>query len=193
MELTLGTTIEHCNFRIHRYANSVKATDLTNANKRGKKCNEYVIYEHRVSESETLTFFNSLANMLEECETPKAVEKVMQVYAEGTKFNYQHRELRGVDVAPSVAKFAPVSFESEHVSVNLDWDSFSIRDKKDRVNEPVIVSNGTKTNARKFHKMWSENKERFEAMTFQQIHSLFTSQDYTIKAYIKFHYYCAMD
>ena len=116
-------------------------------------------------------------------------------------FNMEVRSHKGVRVAPSKGDFEPIIIENENVYVEVEWDSFIIRDKRDMNNEPRLRSDKA-TDAKKLHKLISSNKSEFDNSTFQNFHTLFTNQYDNKKLYVAgkynkdfigFHFWCAID
>lgn len=191
--------LEFQGFRLRRHNTTVTATDLTFANKRGKKVNEYVLHGNESEELNNL--FDQLSESLGASKTPEAFLEVFKSFAEGTELNFYAREVRGVDVAPSVDVFKPIIFDNEELYIEVNWQDFIIRDKRDTNNEPRLRSDRA-TDSKKLHKLISADLEKFKEFTFQNFHSLFTGQyDNTDlynagkynKNFIGFHHWCAMD
>lgn len=199
MTLELGKTIELNGVRLHRYASSIRLTDLANAGKRGKTVEVLSAYAYCKDEE---TYLNGLGELLLECENFEAMKKAVEASVEGVSgFNSELMTYKGVRVAPSVGDFKPLVLDNESVYVEINWDEYIIRDKKDRNNEPRIMDKKN-TDAKKFHKLVSENLEKFSKFNFQDFHSFFVDQydDETLyknhkrsPKFIGFHYWCAMD
>lgn len=196
--LQVGRTVLSDNqlLRIHRYRDSVRVTDLVNAGKRGKKCMEAVLYDLDMLRDEQAE--NDLETMLAhlvDSPTYEAARNRMRGFvvavemfaSVGIKPKLSERELRGVDVVP--AGFSPIVVETDNFRLESELDTFIIRDKTDRFNQPTCIpaARGGKEDVKAVYRWVKENRARVEQMTYGDILRAFTAEG------IRFHDYCAVD
>ena len=193
--LDVGKTIESGSIRIHRYRSSIVVTDLTNAGKRGKKCDEIAAYDLDYVEDGAAWAVEDMADGIMKSrsyrEAKKIIEKGMDEIKEASEGYFRvkidERSHKGVDVAP--AGFSKIEINGKHVYVKADYDSFVVRDKDDRFNEPTCIpsSRGSKTSVKMFYRWATDNENLIKRGTFGDVlHSM-------NKAGISYHQYCAMD
>ena len=191
--LDVGKTIENDSVRIHRYRPSVTVTDLTNAGKRGKRCEEFTVYnldwatKDAVSEIENM--MDDLSRVKNYGQAMRVMEKGVEAINAATKYLVEtdSRLLRGVDVAPG--GFSPIEIHGRYVHISADFDSFSVRDLEDRFNEPTCIPTGSgkKTAVKMFYRWATDNENWIKGAKFEEVLNSMT------KAGIPYHYYCAVD
>ena len=187
----LGKTNESSHIRWHIFATSIRVWDLTNAGKRGKKVDTFALWGlDYISDVDVQA---SLAKWIKNT-LPKQNYKQALQFAKSTEQathdRYPSLEIRqemGVRVAPP--GFGPFKLETPNVSIEADWDSFTVNDKIDQNNLPSCIpaSKGGKASVKVFYRWVQDNQNRIKQMTFGQI------QQEMRKAGIKSHYYCRMD
>jgi hypothetical protein len=182
--LRSGDTVEKNGIRFYFYRATLVATDLTNAGKRGKKVNEVVIKDRNLNYD-----MASLMNAFDSAfgKNFAQVVAVFEDYAENYPvLEVYHRELRGVDVRPSDMEVLKVN--GDFVTVEVDHESYTVRDKVDRNNEPTCIpaANGKKGVA-VFYRWVMDNRQKIERMKYYDL------LDEMHKMGIKYHNYCAMD
>lgn len=99
-KLEMGRTFFNENLKIHRYAESVVVTDLTNAGKRGKTCMEMHIGVDSFNRDEINGAIDSIIDDLTKAKTYEDAKKVVQAELVTGNFQINERALRGVDVEP---------------------------------------------------------------------------------------------
>jgi hypothetical protein len=181
--IQVGTTQEVGSVRFHLYMGSLHATDLTNAGKRGKRVEKAVImHRYRDQDSILQDIFTFAAG-----KNFAQVVAVFQDYAENYPIlEVHHRERRGVDVRPSDMEVLKVN--GDFVSVRVDHESYTVRDKVDRNNEPTCIpaANG-KRDVAVFYRWVMDNRQKVERMKYREV------LEEMRKMGIKYHDYCAMD
>jgi hypothetical protein len=191
--LEVGKTIENEHIRVHRYRPSIVVWDLTNAGKRGKKCDKFTL------------------NDLDYIQDPK-IESNVEKFEQGLpKLNYQQAlkwaeiiiqdaknrksskpELfksseRGVDVAPG--GFKPITINNGHLSLEVGHDSFFIKNLDDMYNEPTCIprSKGGKKSIPQLYRWVKDNQSKVRTMNFPDLLAALSKEG------IQFHQYCAID
>lgn len=167
--------------RIHRFRDMVRATDLTNAGARGARCAEFSLE----AAGEALPFWLAAVPVGETIERDVAPEAWAAAIALAPQGYVQSH--RGVDVAP--AGFVTLEVSGPEVSIRAEWDSFCIKDKRDRNNEPTAITPmKRKAGAvRAFYAFVRDHAAELAEMTFNDILTELAEQG------IGVHYYCARD
>jgi len=190
LALDVGRTWDNENWRVHRYADSIKVTDLTNAGKRGKKVQILSVVAKRYR-GEGMAGMESLAmEFIMHAKRGASYARMKQVAEEATEAGiadlYEESD-RGVDVAPG--NFGPISIHGKHVYVEVGWKDFSVRDKVDQNNLPTCIpaiKGGLKA-IPVFYRWVDENRAAIENMTFREVTKAMGDLG------IQYHEYCAMD
>lgn len=186
--LNVGETMETEKWRIHRFAESIRVTDLTNAGKRGKKVESWIIFSNsggsKALPLETMAL--QYAMWAKRDATPAKMKSVLdedlEVY--GDTMSLETRTERGVDVLPG--GFKPVFVRGAHVTIESSLTDFVIRDINDDNNEPTCIAKGKKSIGQ-FYKWISENQKKAQSMTLGQIMNALKTEG------IEYHYFCAVD
>jgi hypothetical protein len=134
--MNIGETIERDTVRIHRFDGSFRITDLTNAGKRGKKCHvRAVLYGYGPNRLSDLAW-EEFATALDAVDSYEASAYVCGVVADAHPggIHIEEHNLRGVDVEP--AGFRELVIESPCFRLEVGWKSFTLRDARDRINDP---------------------------------------------------------
>lgn len=199
--LEIGKSGENGKIRYHRFAPSLRVTDLTNAGKRGKRVDEFALYD--------LDMVQRGANKSEDAK--KVFQNVMKFLSGIEKLNYnqalkwaevivQDAKQRGLvspkieknkqmghQILPAGAKKLKVS--NDKMSITVDLTSFTISDLTDKNNEPrcINTSRGGKNGPPKLYKWLLANEDKARKMDYHQV------LDVLDKLGIKSHSYCAMD
>jgi len=169
-----GEKKETSNLLLHRYSRGLRVTDLTNAGKRGKEVDQFVL------ESEESDLFDQI-------EKAKDYAEALSIAKKTSDIKQLHQEkYRGIDVAP--AGFKPILLEGKQVIINSDYDTFSVRDRSD-VNEETCIPaiKGGKADIKVFYRWVSDNQDKIKNMTFNDIVDAMRSIG------VKYHRYCALD
>lgn len=193
VHLGIGDTIEAHGMRIHRYRPSLRVTDLTFAGKRGKRCLEFDLWDLDMyrNDDEMNQVYNAVDQIANAHSYAQAVQlaqafvKSIEKWQFGSGPKFDQHELRGVDVKP--AGFRAIEIHTDEFWLEADADRFSIRDLKDRYNEPTCISRGRKGDVNTFYRWVSENEPKIRQMTYNQIVSAMMDQQ------IQFHSYCSVD
>ena len=191
--LPMGKTLERGSIRIHRWHTTVRVTDLTNAGKRGKRCDQAVVYNIDYAERDASSEIEEMMDGIERARNyaqalkvmEKSVDEINVVSKMGVKFDEQIE--RGVDVAPG--GFSKIKINGKNVYIEADFSRFVVRDKVDMNNEPTCIpgARGKKTSIKMFYRWATDNENFIKRATFSEV------LDSMTKAGIPYHYYCAMD
>lgn len=177
--LSVGETFENEKWRIHRFADSIKVTHLVNAGKRGKRCAEFVLVNNAGPESQAMEFVMLAKRGVDYGRMKKAMDEAVEV---GSKL-YEN-VLRGVDVKPG--NFQKVFVRGAHVTIEADYDSYTVKDINDENNEPTCIAQGKKS-VYLFYRWVRDNARAIAAMTMSQV------MDAMKQNGIEYHYFCAVD
>ena len=187
--LGIGDTIVVNGMRMHRYTSCVRVTDLTYAGKRGKRCPQFAVYDmdYVRSDAEQDKVNEFVAALPTARGYAHAAIMAQTLVNSSTYAKIEVRELRGVDVKP--AGFRMIQISTEHVLLEADSDRFSIRDLKDRNNEPTAIPgrHHRKSDVLAFYRWVEGNVAQIEQMTYRQILRAMGDQQ------IEYHDYCAVD
>lgn len=182
--LNVGETFENEHYRIHRYADSIKVMDLTNAGKRGKKVDAVTLYDFpRLSPVES-TAMGYILWAKRNSPFSKMLEQAKED-AEILGCKIEVSAYRGVDVMPAGVK--PVEINGEHVYVEASPLRFIVRDKDDRNNEPTCIPRGNKKSLPVFYRWVKDNESRIRGMLFRDVLKEMEALG------MDFHQYCAVD
>lgn len=183
-----GFENERSMLRIHRYMDSIRVTDLTNAGKRGKKVDEFAVYDLDYATDKGAV--DRLAAQLAKSGGYRLALSLAQSWVE---YYDDHKifphpkinqiQLRGVDVTP--AGFKPIKIETPHVSIEADYKDWHVYDKYDRNNEPACAANGNKS-VKQFYRWVQDNQSRLKSMPFRDIVKALMSEG------IQFRQWCRM-
>ena len=185
----MGKTFESGNIRFHCYRDSVQVTDLTNAGKRGKKVAKFSLLRRSYGGDDNLS-----SDMTDFVFSLKKATNFRGVYVEAKKL-----EARGADMYDSMEKgvhvnpagFQPFKKDTDEFSIDADpRKGYSIRDKRDRFNEPACFGRGKKKDMARFFRWVQDNWDsgvRAKNLTYNQLTSAM------LDAGFDFHSYCRMD
>lgn len=201
--LDIGKGGENGKIRYHRYASAIEVTDLANAGKRGKRCDQFTLYDidfvsRNYNKSENIKkVFQNIMKFLRNLDTlnykqaldwATLIEKdASQRKIETIKPKLSKTQLMAHKVLPGGS--APIKFANEHMSVSVDLNTFTISDLTDQFNMPrcINTSRGGKDGPRKLYQWLSQNLEKAKKMTYHEL------TDMLDKLGVKSHSYCAMD
>lgn len=176
--LHVGQTTIVGGWRIHRFASVLRATELANAGKRGKRCAEWTVGDH----SARCAPFESMAlEMIAAARRGHMTRTMGEMRDAG--FTVESQELRGVDVVPV---HEAVRIVGMHVVVDADLDGFTVRNADDPINETTAMGR-TKSATRRFYAWASANREALRGMLFGDVYEACRGQG------IELHTWCAMD
>jgi len=166
-KLGVGHTIENGNIRIHRYRDSIRCTDLTNAGKRGKKVDEITFDAQDgsylvpfISEFEKMRSFKQAEKLAKEIEKDKE-----------SKIRTYKNQLRGVDVQlPEGKGQDKIKILTPKISLISEFDGFYVKDLTDINEETIIAPRSAPKKAIKQFRMWvMQNEDKIKRMTFNEI------------------------
>lgn len=185
--LGIGETIEHGTVRIHRFRESFRITDLTNAGKRGKRCRELaVIMGYGPTRPAN---FDGYANAIQHEHSYDAIlrlfKDILVDFPGGIELH--ETEERGVDVLPG--GFKPIALDLPNFSIEVALKDFVIRDKKDTDNLPTCIpaAKGGLREIPVLYRWVQENQSKMAHLTFGEMEKVLEQLG------VKYHYYCAMD
>ena len=181
-ETKLITDVSGTEYRVYRFANSILATDITNAGKRGKVCDKYSFYSCFNDDQNNTRFDQFEYHFKNE---KSAYQTFKDFEGNGIGISLEHTPEKGVRVPPR--DFENVVIDNGSVSLEAKFDTFVIRDLKDKNNMPIIISTSDtpKSHVKKFHKLASSGK--LDNKEFTEIAEEMRRLD------IRFHQYCRMD
>ncbi len=177
--LSIGETFENDKWRVHRYADSIVITDLTNAGRRGKQVLSWVLMHVRTGESTSMEFEMLAKRGVDAARMKTAVDEAVEVGAE-----FFERNQKGVDIKPG--NFQKLVVRGAHITITADYDDFMIQDIDDDMNEPTCIGKGKK-DVYLFYRWVKDNMKALQPMTFG------AAMDAAKKAGIKLHQFCAID
>ena len=191
----IGETVEDKKrqLRIQRFMTTLRVTDLTNAGKRGKKVDQFSIYDldraEDVDAVDRLTA-NLLTRVRNYDEARSWADAWVDYYKTSGKRSRPQMEFgqsKGVDVAP--AGFEPISIATKKITINADYDSFRVQDVADQYNLSTCIPafKGGKRDIKVFYRWVLDNKSKLSSMTFSDVVREMGANG------IKYHRYCAMD
>jgi hypothetical protein len=188
--IDVGKTIENGMVRIHRYRASIHVWDLTNAGKRGKKVERLTIMPAlHMDHGEEERFMNNISTMIEGYGTLGSIVGTLKDYLRDHPQDlalHTHFE-RGVDVAPG--GFKPIKIETDHISIEVGYKEFVVKNKDDRDNEPTCIPavEGGLRGIPVFYRWVKDNEDSIKQMRYHDV------IDEMSKLGIPKHMYCAMD
>lgn len=186
----VGITLETDTWRIHRFADSVKITELRGAGKRGKRCMEISLYDSGASRTtpwESIAMGALMYGKRNVSAGKMEAEMEELVGGEDGFVKIETQALRGVDVMP--AGFKKLKMMTKEVEIEAGYDSFSVRDLVDKNNEPTCIPahSGSKKSIPAFYRWVQDNESKLKTMKYHDILQSMSREG------IKFHSYCAMD
>lgn len=184
-----GFENERAMIRIHRYMDSIRVTDLRNAGKRGKKVQEFAVYDldYATDKGAVDRLASQLAKQSNWDMALSLAKSWVEYYDDIGKYPHpkiQISTLRGVDVTP--AGFKPIKIETPNVSIEADYRDWHVYDKQDKYNEPACTAEGQKS-VKQFYRWVQDNQSRIKSMAFRDIVKALMSEG------IKFRQWCRMD
>lgn len=176
--------------RAHRFMNSLKVWDLSNAGKRGKKVDSFTIMINEDNDIEV----KALEEISKKAEKAKhfielkleAISIVDDALDNDVQIDFYKNNYRGVDIQP--AGFKPIKLKGKYVDIEAGYNRFVVRDKQDEYNLPTCMpaANG-KRDIKLFYRWLKDNEKKVKNMTFNEIVRELQ------KNKIKYNQYCSMD
>ena len=187
---SVGTTHETDTWRIHRYADSIRITELRGAGKRGKRCTEISLYDSgasRMTAWESTAMGALLYGKRDVSASKMEAEMEELIGGEYATIKIEVRALRGVDVMP--AGFKKIKMKTDNFTLEAEYDSFRIQDRLDKNNEPTCIPaiSGGKKSIPAFYRWVQDNESKLKRMKYHEILQAMGKEG------IKYHSYCAMD
>jgi hypothetical protein len=185
--LRIGDTRESGALRIHRYRESLRLTDLTNAGKRGKSVRTICLHPSLRPSSPADALLELLdrvsESVLKHTTLDAALEALSHDLPDATQWLSARLE-RGVDVTP--AGFLVLTVRTSHIDVEADYASFRIRDLTDPLNEPTTIHSGRK-GSMAFYRWVSAVADDLHEVRYSEVLRHLRRLD------IPHHSYCAID
>jgi len=194
--LPVGKTLENESWRVHRFANALRITDLTNAGKRGKRCIQYSVIDN-VPRHDSLVMVDVVEAVTLAAKREVSAQQMELVirghivsddmFSKAPTLQFEEDTLRGVDVMPG--GFVELNLDLQYVRVEAGYDRFTIRDKVDQNNLPTCIPaiSGGKKSIPVFYRWVEDNLRSIKTMKYHEVLSEMG------KLGIKYHSYCAMD
>lgn len=183
---------ERSMLRLQRGMSTIRVTDLTNAGKRGKKVDEFAVWDldYATDKAAVDRLASQLARVRSYSEAKSLAEAWVEYYSDigkSARPKIEYSKERGVDVTP--AGFKPVKILGKEVEVEADYTSFTVRDVADKYNLSTCIPaiKGGKKDIKVFYRWVSDNEAKIKNMKFGDVVKAMMQQG------IKFHQYCAMD
>lgn len=172
--IAIGETREVNGCRAHRYAESIRVTDLACAGKRGKNCVEVIILQPDNQDA---------AGVLAMLARGAGVGRVADM-ASANGLTVEHRYPRGVDVLPANAK---VEVRTAALSLCAEPTEFFAQNVADEANYSSAMAR-TRTDARKLH-AWAKGlaPSVLAGLTFRDVVCAASNLG------VSLHQWCAMD
>jgi hypothetical protein len=199
--LAIGQEVNNGALRIHRYASSIKVTDLQNAGRRGKMVDEFALYDlDYVRDPKLLRLINAYAARLpRETSYKRALAMAKGISDEsdrlkvdvsfGGRPKLQQTQKKGVRVAP--AHQDEIDIVGNHIRFRTHpVEGFSIRDLKDPNEQTMMSPNrgGIKAANKKVYQWATGNRRKILGMTFKDAQTLLKD-----RLKVGYHYYLGMD
>jgi hypothetical protein len=179
--IEIGTTWQNGTYRIHRYAGSIRVTDIRNAGRRGKRCQQLGVWDDMIAKHEHLA--DTLSSLLVAgAECGASIAEMAQACADAGLTGYEVQDLRSVDVEPT-----ELSVTGRHVRVTATDLDVCIRDLDDRMNEPTAIAR-KRSDAKKVHGWVRRNLVRVNESTFRELINTIRSE-----CGVSLHQWCAVD
>ncbi len=201
--IPVGETVERDGLRFHRYASSLRVTDITNAGKRGKSCPEFALFnlDYGVKDAKQIAAVEAALKDIAKAKTyEQAVAIARGVAAKdsqrGMAFaSIEERQLRGVDVPPAEGgKGSAIKIETPTFTLKAETTDFSVNEKPrpgtDGQDTTAIippVRGAKKTAIAAFYRWVKDNEWRIKRMTFRELASAMTKAD------LDFHQFSMLD
>jgi|GEM_PF-2310203 len=190
--MSVGKTVENekSMLRIHRFMHSLRVTDLTNAGKRGKRVDEFALYDlDYVRDPDAQRALEKVIGNIGKARNYKDALSKAKKYVEGLEPGgvlpkIEEMTYKGVEVTP--AGFKPIKIDGKYISIEAGYRDFVVRDKEDRANYPVCMARGKK-GIKLFYRWVQDNLSKLPNMRFNQLTKAIGA------AGIDFHEYCSMD
>lgn len=188
--MSRGETVERNDYRIHRFMDSLRLTDLTFAGKRGKKVEEmWVLWWSGNADPKLLDVTENWFEYATRAPSYKAMAAAIatglaELRSEGVRIESGVNQRRGVDVTP--AGFSSIEINADEVYIKAEHDGFRVKDKGDRYNEPTCIARGKKS-ILQFYRWVKDNEARIKRMNFREVLSAMDAEG------IDYHYFCAVD
>ena len=186
-----GETLERNDYRIHRFADSLRLTDLTNAGKRGKKVQQLWVtwWRGNMEEGPLLEHLQNWFEFATRARSYKAMAATIEtglseLASDGVSIESGYNTLRGVDVTP--AGFSDIEIHTADIYLKAEHNSFVVKDMKDRANEPTCYARGKKS-ILVFYRWVKDNEQAIKRMTFREVLKGMEG------AGVQYNQYCAMD
>jgi hypothetical protein len=181
----VGETVERDGLRFHRYASSLRVTDITNAGKRGKSCPEFALFnlDYGVKDAKQIAAVEDALKAIAKAKTyAQAVALARGVAAKdsqrGMAFaSVEERQLRGVDVEPaSDSTGRTIKIETPTFTLAAGATDFSVSEKVrpghggDDTRMIIPPVGGAKKTAITVFRSWvKQNLNDIKRMTFREL------------------------
>lgn len=182
-----GETYENEMWRVHRYADGVEITHLVNAGKKGKKCSRWYIAAGYAQAGYQGPNIDEIGNTAEavaktNAQLGKMQETIKAMAAKGARVSEGFP--KGVEVKPG--NFQKLWVRGIHITIQADYDGFTIEDIDDESNEPTCIAKGKRA-VGQFYRWVKDNQKAAQVMTFTEVMQAMDREG------IEYHSYCAMD
>ena len=191
----IGRPVDNGAIRIERGAVTITVTDLRYAGNRGKRVDQFVLYDLDKglwNEPKAERLVDQFERVLPNVRSyKKALAMAKGIVDEFSKMGMgsvhpkvEERSLKGAEV--EAAGERPINDKVGDFTVRIDRRGWTIQDMGDQYNLSTIYANGTK-DASRVRKWYDENRGKMARMTLSQV------QKELDKVGVNYRYYCAMD
>lgn len=190
--IPVGETMENGKIRAHRFASAVRVWDLTNAGRRGKNVDIFVMYDlDRVKGyGDLIDAFTASLRKSDYQTALRNAEQVMSTIhaAEGSTWapKLEKRQEKGVRVDPPGQD--PINISTPLLVARIEPQDFFFKDLTDKYNEPAIMPRKRKRSATKKVYAWAQqNQDKIQRMSLSEVMDTLRSMK------VDFHYWLMMD
>lgn len=177
-------TVETPSWRAHRFADSVEVVSLTNAGRKGKKCERWSFefgYASAGREERMEAAIPSVLALVNDGAPVSLMTALMAELEATLEARVTPRLLRGVDVAPC-APVTRVEIEGSALHLTIDETGFRAACKVDLINRPSAHGKN-KLEARRLARWVRTNAATVETMTFREFVTAASALPVTVNEY----------
>jgi hypothetical protein len=198
--LAVGETVERDGLRLHRFRPSLRVTDLANAGKRGKTCQEFALYDldYAFQDAKAAAAVSAALKAIAKAPTyAKAVAIAKDAAAPKGKVGvgFQEHTLRGIDVEPAQgAAGAQITLDTATFRLEASATDFSVHEKRrpgptgDDTQILMPPVGGAKKTAIKAFYAWVQGHQaEVRGMTFRDLRRAMDEAD------LQYHSFSTMD
>lgn len=179
-----GEDLEVGNLQYHRFRDSLRVVDFTNAGKKGKTGKEVTLYGSYKHDDQTAIeafIADSIMKLKDIDDVEKAFKDLASTHRE-SGWQVQTRLVKGVDIFRKLGNEVEINNGSLRLSASPKNVSFE--DLKDKNNNMSgYVNDSKKTELKKAWEVIVKNKEKIEKMSYQEFKQFFNDNGISYKTY----------